>query len=84
MVVAADQLPRVLRALVEGPIEPSDPDLASVLLDAIVDALIAGAFPTTTGSVRRWLDAVGIPYTERRWTVTHSEGSAPVEAVAAK
>ncbi|MEZ4235836.1 MAG: hypothetical protein R3F59_06675 [Myxococcota bacterium] len=73
LTVSVRDLHRVLGALVDGPVEPRDPDLSSRLLDALARAVDDGRFPTSWIEVRRWLDARGVPYVERRWTVTRSD-----------
>lgn len=74
LTVAACDLHKVLRCLVDGPVEPRDPDLPTHLLEAMVDAVEDGRFPSTWVEVRRWLDARAVPYVERRCTVTRCAG----------
>jgi hypothetical protein len=74
LTVATRDLHRVLRVLVDGPIESRDPDLPTRLLEAVVEAVEDQRFPTRWCEVRRWLDARGIPYIERRCTVTRCAG----------
>lgn len=73
LTVPGGSIAQMLRSLSDAPVEAVDPDLAVRLLAAIRAAVPAGAFPSTYPEVRRWLVRNGVPFHERRWTVTRSD-----------
>lgn len=73
LTVPGGSMAQMLRLLSDAPVESVDPELAVRLLAAIVGAVPTGAFPCSYPDVRRWLVRHGVPFHERRWTVTRSE-----------